>query len=84
MAYGNSSDYINGVDQRTVSQKNRDEKIAEAKAKAELARREESLKAAKAKRQDEAMGGKNAPKSPSPSDIQAGHFRTTNYTKPVK
>jgi hypothetical protein len=83
MAY-NPADYINGVDQRTESQKIRDEKIDAAKVKADLDRRAVAAKKAKARRQDEAMGGKNLPQSPSPSDIQAGHFRTTNYTKPIK
>lgn len=77
------NDYINGVDQRTESMKKAAEKAAEAKAKAYLKRREESIKKYKAKKQDEAMGGDNAPKSPSPLDIQAGHFRTTKYTKPI-
>ena len=70
MAY-DPSNYINGVDQRTERQKIRDEKESEAKRKADL---------------KEGMRGRilgRKPESPSPLDIQTGHFRTTKYTKPV-
>ena len=69
------NNYINGVDQRTESMKKRDEKVAEAKAKAYLTRRAEAAKKYKAKKQDQIMGGKNAPKSPSATDVQSGNVR---------
>ena len=69
------NNYINGVDQRTESMKKRHQKVDEAKAKAYLIRRAEAAKKYKAKKQDQIMGGKNAPKSPSATDVQSGNVR---------
>ena len=85
MAY-DSSNYINGVDQRTYAQQERDAKQDAAKAKTEITRRAASLKKYKAKRQDEIMvgvKGQNRPKSPSPSNLPRATAGVTTTTKTV-
>lgn len=85
MAY-DPSNYINGVDQRTYAQRERDDKQAEGKAKAEIVRRAALLKKYKARRQDEIMtgtNGQNRPKSPSPSNLPRVTAGVKTTTKTV-
>jgi hypothetical protein len=73
---GNSTDYIiNGVDQRSIPEQRRAEKEAEMKMKREYERHEAAAKKSRAGQLDRIMGGKNLPKSPSPSDISNGKLR---------
>ena len=74
MAY-NPNNYINGVDQRSIPEQRRAEKEAKMKQEREFKRYEAAKKKSKALRLDRVMGGKNAPKSPSPSDISNGKLR---------
>ena len=84
MAYDPSN--INGFGQRTYAERERDDKQAEGRAKAEIARRAASLKKYKAKRQDEIMvgiSGQNRPKSPSPSSLPRSTAGVKTTTKTV-
>lgn len=84
MAY-DPSNYINGVDQRTVSEQRRDAQVDANKKKALEASHAKAI-AAGAKRAAERDAINKAKLStPKPSGTQAGHVVTTskNNTKPV-
>jgi len=77
MAY-DPSNYINGVDQRSIPEQRRAEKEAEMKMKLAFERHASAVKKSQAIQLDRIMGGNNLPQSPSSSDISNGKLRKKN------